>query len=102
MIKIKPHYYDLLLKVLVSMCIFVMLYWLLTSYLIPLPVMLTLFHEMSFGYIVILIGLTLLHFIVTALIFKFIRSIAAIRRVEYQAYLSVISSWEREYLLLNV
>ena len=33
---------------------------------------------------------------------KFIRSIAAIRRVEYQAYLSVISSWEREYLLLNV
>ena len=33
---------------------------------------------------------------------KFIRTIAAIRRVEYQAYLSVISSWEREYLLLNV
>jgi glutamine synthetase len=33
---------------------------------------------------------------------KFVRSIAAIRRVEYQAYLSVISSWEREYLLLNV
>ena len=33
---------------------------------------------------------------------KFIRTIAAIRRVEYQAYLSVVSSWEREYLLLNV
>jgi glutamine synthetase len=33
---------------------------------------------------------------------KFIRTITAIRRVEYQAYLSVISSWEREYLLLNV
>lgn len=33
---------------------------------------------------------------------KFIRTISAIRRVEYQAYLSVISSWEREYLLLNV
>ena len=33
---------------------------------------------------------------------KFIRSIAAIRRVEYQAYLKVISSWEREFLLLNV
>ena len=33
---------------------------------------------------------------------KFIRTIAAIRRVEYQAYLKVISSWEREYLLLNV
>ena len=33
---------------------------------------------------------------------KFIRTIAAIRRVEYQAYLIVISSWEREYLLLNV
>ena len=27
---------------------------------------------------------------------KFVRSIAAIRRVEYQAYLSVISSWEYE------
>jgi glutamine synthetase len=33
---------------------------------------------------------------------KFIRTIASIRRVEYQAYLKVISSWEREYLLLNV
>ena len=33
---------------------------------------------------------------------KFIKTIAAIRRVEYQAYLKVISSWEREYLLLNV
>jgi glutamine synthetase len=33
---------------------------------------------------------------------KFIRSIAAVRRMEYQAYLSVISSWEREVLLLNV
>ena len=33
---------------------------------------------------------------------KFIRTIAAIRRVENQAYLRVISSWEREYLLLNV
>ena len=33
---------------------------------------------------------------------KFVRTIAAIRRVEYQAYLKVISSWEREYLLLNV
>ena len=33
---------------------------------------------------------------------KFVRTIAAIRRVENQAYLKVISSWEREYLLLNV
>ena len=33
---------------------------------------------------------------------KFIRTIAAIRRVENQAYLKVVSSWEREYLLLNV
>ncbi|MBD1147613.1 glutamine synthetase [Pelagibacterales bacterium SAG-MED31] len=33
---------------------------------------------------------------------KFVRTIAAIRRVENQAYLRVISSWEREYLLLNV
>ena len=33
---------------------------------------------------------------------KFIRTIAAVRRVEYQAYLSVVSSWEREFLLLNV
>ena len=33
---------------------------------------------------------------------KFIKTIAAIRRVENQAYLKVISSWEREYLLLNV
>ena len=33
---------------------------------------------------------------------RFIKTIAAIRRVEYQAYLKVISSWEREYLLLNV
>ena len=33
---------------------------------------------------------------------KFIKTIAAIRRVEYQAYLKVVSSWEREYLLLNV
>jgi len=33
---------------------------------------------------------------------KFIRTIAAIRRVENEAYLKVISSWEREYLLLNV
>jgi len=33
---------------------------------------------------------------------RFIRTIAAIRRVENQAYLKVISSWEREYLLLNV
>ena len=33
---------------------------------------------------------------------KFVRTIAAIRRVEYQAYLKVISSWEREFLLLNV
>ena len=32
---------------------------------------------------------------------KFIKTIAAIRRVENQAYLKVISSWEREYLLLN-
>ena len=34
--------------------------------------------------------------------FFFIKTIAAIRRVENQAYLKVISSWEREYLLLNV
>ena len=33
---------------------------------------------------------------------KFVRTIAAIRRVEYNAYLKVISSWEREFLLLNV
>ena len=33
---------------------------------------------------------------------KFIRTISAIRRAENQAYLKVISSWEREYLLLNV
>ena len=33
---------------------------------------------------------------------KFVRTISAIRRVENQAYLKVISSWEREYLLLNV
>ena len=33
---------------------------------------------------------------------KFIRTIAAIRRVENQAYLKVVSSWEREFLLLNV
>ena len=33
---------------------------------------------------------------------KFIRTISAIRRVEFQAYLKVISSWEREFLLLNV
>ena len=33
---------------------------------------------------------------------KFIRTISAIRRAENQAYLKVISSWEREYLLRNV
>ena len=33
---------------------------------------------------------------------KFVKTISAIRRVENQAYLKVISSWEREYLLLNV
>ena len=33
---------------------------------------------------------------------KFVRTIAAIRRVENQAYLKVVSSWEREFLLLNV
>ena len=33
---------------------------------------------------------------------KFVRTIAAIRKVENQAYLRVISSWEREFLLLNV
>ena len=33
---------------------------------------------------------------------KFIRTISAIRRAENQAYLKVISSWEREFLLLNV
>ena len=33
---------------------------------------------------------------------KFVRTIAAIRRVEYNAYLKVVSSWEREFLLLNV
>jgi len=33
---------------------------------------------------------------------KFVRTIAAIRRVEYNAYLEVVSSWEREFLLLNV
>jgi len=33
---------------------------------------------------------------------KFVRTIAAIRKVENQAYLKVISSWEREFLLLNV
>ena len=33
---------------------------------------------------------------------KFIKTVAALRRAEYQSYLKVISSWEREYLLLNV
>ena len=33
---------------------------------------------------------------------KFVRTIAAIRKVENQAYLKVISSWEREFLLLKV
>ena len=33
---------------------------------------------------------------------KFIKTVAALRRTEYQSYLKVISSWEREYLLLNV
>jgi len=33
---------------------------------------------------------------------KFVRTIAAIRKVENQAYLKVVSSWEREFLLLNV
>ena len=33
---------------------------------------------------------------------KFVRTIAAIRRAENQEYLKVISSWEREFLLLNV
>ena len=33
---------------------------------------------------------------------KFIKTLSAIRRVESKAYLKVISSWEREYLLLNV
>ena len=33
---------------------------------------------------------------------KFVRTIAAIRKVENQAYLKIISSWEREFLLLNV
>ena len=33
---------------------------------------------------------------------KFIKTVAALRRAEYQSYLKVISSWEREYLLLTV
>ena len=33
---------------------------------------------------------------------KLVKTVAAIRRVEYEAYLDVISSWEREHLLLNV
>ena len=33
---------------------------------------------------------------------KFIRTLVAIKETEYKAYNTVISSWERENLLLNV
>ena len=33
---------------------------------------------------------------------RFVRVFAAVKRLEYETYLRVISSWEREHLLLNV
>lgn len=33
---------------------------------------------------------------------RFIRAFSAVKRLEYETYLHVISSWEREHLLLNV
>ena len=33
---------------------------------------------------------------------KFIKTLVAMRKVEYLAYMEVVSPWEREYLLLNV
>ena len=33
---------------------------------------------------------------------KFIKTLVAMRKVEYHAYMEVVSPWEREYLLLNV
>ena len=33
---------------------------------------------------------------------KFIKTVVAMRKVEYLAYMEVVSPWEREYLLLNV
>ena len=33
---------------------------------------------------------------------KFVKTLAAMRKVEYLAYMEVVSPWEREYLLLNV
>ena len=33
---------------------------------------------------------------------KFVKTLVAMRRVEYLAYMEVVSPWEREYLLLNV
>ena len=33
---------------------------------------------------------------------KFIKTLVALRKVEYLAYMEVVSPWEREYLLLNV
>ena len=32
---------------------------------------------------------------------RFIRVFAAVKRLEYETYLQVVSSWEREHLLLN-
>ncbi len=33
---------------------------------------------------------------------KFVKTLVAMRKVEYLAYMEVVSPWEREYLLLNV
>tara|TARA_Y100000590_G_scaffold469986_1_gene661144 strand:+ start:4843 stop:6231 length:1389 start_codon:yes stop_codon:yes gene_type:complete len=33
---------------------------------------------------------------------KFVKTVVAMRKVEYLAYMEVVSPWEREYLLLNV
>jgi len=33
---------------------------------------------------------------------RFVRSYAAVKQKEYETFFHVISSWEREFLLLNV
>ena len=33
---------------------------------------------------------------------RFVRAYTAVKEKEYETFLRVISSWEREYLLLNV
>ena len=40
--------------------------------------------------------------LVTVLGERFVKAFAAVKESEHEAYLHVISSWEREYLLLNV